>query len=290
MGTPLVTVINCKDLSKPLTKMVEVVAQGIGGMWRPLGTIINAAADAKASLIHAEADIQKQELALRALARVGHVELRRQKNIEAIVDQAKAALPESVAIEPVSPDWITQFFNSAQDVSEAELQKLWSQILANEVAKPGSVSRRTLEFLKTMTKREAELFERLLMFTFQQSDGWRYIVSSAAVAKLLQQGIKEDVIAHLTDINLLGVVGNASVDKLDTHWFDYNNQRYYFKYCPPDESRPSDWPHYLLSRQPLTATGQELSQIIRIGHNDRYIQMLSSELEEIELKIEPTAS
>ena len=50
-----------------------------------------------------------------------------------------------------------RFFSSAQDVSTAELQKLWGKVLAGEVERPGTVPLRTLELLRNMTKAEADL-------------------------------------------------------------------------------------------------------------------------------------
>ena len=49
MSNPLV---DLKGLSEPLTKLVEVVSQGIGTLYSPFGTVRQAKADAKSKIIH----------------------------------------------------------------------------------------------------------------------------------------------------------------------------------------------------------------------------------------------
>jgi hypothetical protein len=46
-------------------------------------------------------------------------------------------------------------------VSTEDLQKLWGSVLAGEVKAPGKYSIRTLEFLKTLSKAEAEMISKL---------------------------------------------------------------------------------------------------------------------------------
>jgi hypothetical protein len=43
-------IIDLAPLSTPVTKLVEVVAQGIGAIYRPVGTVLQAKADANSLL------------------------------------------------------------------------------------------------------------------------------------------------------------------------------------------------------------------------------------------------
>ena len=63
--------------------------------------------------------------------------MRRQWNIEEIVGGAVEALPSAVSTTPIEPDWVAEFFNQSQDVSNETMQSLWSRILAGEVASSG---------------------------------------------------------------------------------------------------------------------------------------------------------
>ena len=98
----------------------------------------------------------------RAHSRVQEQERRRQCNLEAIGFGAALLLPPgSVSDEPVDADWIARFFGSAQDVSAPELQRLWSGLLAGEVARPGAFSLRCVEVLRNLSLVEARMFEGL---------------------------------------------------------------------------------------------------------------------------------
>ena len=62
------------------------------------------------------------------------------------------------------------FFDNAKDVSDEKMQKLWAKLLAGEVERPGRASLRTLDILRNMTQKEAELFERAVNYIFSGGD------------------------------------------------------------------------------------------------------------------------
>jgi hypothetical protein len=65
-----------------------------------------------------------------------------------------------VSEQPVDEDWVAQFINSCKYVRNEQMRVLWSRLLAGEVAKPGSFSMRTLGFVRTLSKSDADLFTR----------------------------------------------------------------------------------------------------------------------------------
>ncbi len=155
-------------LSAPLTKLIEVVSDGIGTLYKPRAMRKEAdaeayrieqlaTANAKKELIEGEAKIQLLE---RAKKRLVYQELTRQENIEEIAEKSIKYLEnETVADEPVDSDWRAQFFNKAQDVSTEEMQDIWAKILASEVKKPGTISLRTLDVVSKLSSQEAISFE-----------------------------------------------------------------------------------------------------------------------------------
>lgn len=88
---------------------------------------------------------------------------KRRANVVTVIAEAAERLSDAndASDEAVDPDWSARFFSYAQDVSTEELQQLWGKILAGEVVKPGGVPLRTLELLRNMTKKEAQLLLRL---------------------------------------------------------------------------------------------------------------------------------
>lgn len=64
----------------------------------------------------------------------------------------------------IDEDWLFAWRENAGKVSTEDLQRLWGSVLAGEVKAPGKYSIRTLEFLKTLSKQEAELISQLASY------------------------------------------------------------------------------------------------------------------------------
>ena len=94
-------------------------------------------------------------------------ERRRLANLQSVVSMAALDLgSEQVDDLDPDPDWATAFFDDAQDVSDEDLKKIWARILAQEVRRPGTTSKRTLATLKLLSKVEAEQFASIGSFVF----------------------------------------------------------------------------------------------------------------------------
>lgn len=107
----------------------------------------------------------QSELTDRTSARLRAQEERRQANVEGIAMQASELIDESaLPVNEVDPDWTAQFLNGAKDVSDSEMQKIWAQLLAGEIRKPGSFSRRTIEVVRTLSPSEAKLFSEIASY------------------------------------------------------------------------------------------------------------------------------
>ncbi|KPN17586.1 hypothetical protein AO715_03410 [Xanthomonas sp. Mitacek01] len=181
-------------LSKPLTRLIEVISAGVGAVARPY--LVRRNADAKAyavkSIANALGEVAEQHhlqvlvkdegievwqrpddrtLRLdpvseedRTQARAEYQERKRQSNVEQITSAAAAELAgdESVPDNAPDEDWVARFFSAAQDVSSDQMQELWGRILAGEIRRPGSFSLRTLDFVRNITKSDAELLEKMV--------------------------------------------------------------------------------------------------------------------------------
>jgi Protein of unknown function (DUF2806) len=218
MGEPLIH-IDLGNLSEPVTKLIDVVAKGTG--LTALGTVLQAKADAKAKVISTKSDIEAQALIERAQTRHEHREIKRQRNIENIVQLAVNELPALSSTTTVDEDWITQFFDIAQGVSDQQIQILWARILAGEVASPGSYAKRTLLFLKSFGKWEAEKFSGLCSLSFTV-DGWPCIAQNAQTETELSQNLGNGAEAHFISIGLLLPLPNSlPISSLNNIELDY---------------------------------------------------------------------
>lgn len=58
-------------------------------------------------------------------------------------------------------DWFIRFYEAVGNISDEAMQDLWAKILAGEISRPSSYSLKTIDVLKNMSKKDAELFVRI---------------------------------------------------------------------------------------------------------------------------------
>ena len=68
------------------------------------------------------------------------------------------------SVKNIEDDWLYAWRENAGRVSSEELQKLWGQVLAGEVKNPGSCSLRAMDFLRALSKQEAQLINKIAPF------------------------------------------------------------------------------------------------------------------------------
>ena len=193
---------------KPLEKLIEVVSNGIGTLYRPRK--IRKEADAQAYAIkvleNAKAMAGSESMLIEAetVERIGQrlvaQEIRRQNNIDSVVEKAAEDLKgKQVSDDPVDEDWSTRFFGIVQDVSQEEMKILWSKILSKEIERPSTFSMRTLETLRNLSAKEAELFEKIAPLVLCQRN--YFIFNDDDVLEKL--GVKYMDLAQLTECGIL---------------------------------------------------------------------------------------
>jgi len=160
-GTSL---INFGDLTKPATVLIEKIADATGVLYEPQRIRKRAKAEAEADLIKAETQIEITALQRRALKRFVQEEGKKQENMEDITEGTIPLLNENSSPENIEDDWIANFFDKCRIVSDKEMQTLWSKVLAGEANNPNSFSKRTVNFLASLDKSDAELFTSLCGF------------------------------------------------------------------------------------------------------------------------------
>ena len=272
-------------ITEPITKLIETIGHAVGKVYEPthvrrmarakayelitIGEAMNSTINLPAEYINGEIMMSTQdgeELAKRTGNRLYFQELRKQQNIEAIVEFARANLDNetSVSNEPVDPDWTIRFFNSVEDVSNEEMQKLWSRVLAGEVKQPNSFSIRTLEKLKNISQAEALIFRKLTGCCFYDSDE---VVFPYDQETNSQYGISGRDIIILSDC---GLVDSTPV-RLNP--FIHNDSSFYVHngnivgvFCSRDKMNNKT--DYRIQR--LTDSGTELFKIIDISPNNQW--------------------
>ncbi|MEW6991820.1 TIGR03899 family protein [Colwelliaceae bacterium 6441] len=86
--------------------------------------------------------------------------LRKQQNLENIIQRAVQYCSDNEVTDRADQDWFNNFINLAEDISNKTMQDLWAKILAGEVSSPGSFSLKSLQAFKTMSINEAKLLSK----------------------------------------------------------------------------------------------------------------------------------
>ncbi len=107
-----------------------------------------------------------EQLIQRSNYRLQYQQARKEHNIESVIGKTVLELEDKTveSTDDVDEDWLNRFFNIVEDVSDEQLQSLWSKILAGEILNPQSYSLRLLEFLRNISKDELELILKIMPF------------------------------------------------------------------------------------------------------------------------------
>lgn len=242
------------DLTEPLNKLIETIKEGIGAIYEPTKIRRKAKAISDAMITLTNAEISSKELVDRAAQRLGYQEIKRQINIESIISKTITNLPEKVDDTQVNPDWISNFFEQCKDISNEELQELWSRLLAREVASPSQISQRTLSILKTLTSAEARIFQIVsnLCWEFQTS---LFLPQPSFLSKITSKaGIGWDEIFELQTIGLFASASLAVITIDNETILDYQSTSFKVVHNRPGKIQ--------LPAIIMTKTGKELYKSI----------------------------
>ena len=200
-----------EKLAEARAKEMKIIATAVKDSFQMTGGI--GYKDEKIEISSPEQHIDKQQnlvlnnptLEERTRQRVDFQEAKKQLNVESVTAFAAEELRNEGAVtnEPLDDDWTSRFFRIAEDISNEEMQALWGKILAGEIKQPKSYSLRTLELVRNLSKREADVFNRVANFAIKSGDG-NYIFKGDNEDHLAKTyGIGYSEIALLKELGLI---------------------------------------------------------------------------------------
>lgn len=277
-------------LSEPLTKLIEVVSKGIGMIYEPIH--IKRMAKAKVEEIETISSVIKslelpieynngqisidtstREFMERTERRMLFIELKKQQNIEDIIDGAYRNLEneKSVSQQPLQEEWINRFFSIVGEISSEDLKIIWSKVLSEEIRTPGKYSIRTLEVLKNLSTEEAKIFEKVSNYIIK-AKGQYYIPEEYELLKDIDVCFEEILVLREA---LLVNSSTVYFDDTDLKELLYNNKKFFCK-------KRCDTEIYF-SVFVLTEAGRDIFNILVPNFNNdyitKYVEILKEKLE-----------
>jgi hypothetical protein len=272
-------------LAEPMTKAVDALRSAVAVVFEPTAIRRRAEAEHDAAIIKAKGEIEVSELERRAVQRVDQQERRRQKNMESITqkaidsittDKAILALPGTTSTAKPDEDWIHQFFDYCKDIGDEEMQSVWGRLLAGEVAAPGTFSRLTLATMKTLSKKEAEIFTDLCKHI------WKINGKSIILIKyfIASESIND------YELNILasnGLILNVNTSVYITDQTEGNEIEYFSrKFIVSPHGNMT-----ITEPAELTTVGKELSRIAGAESDPVYMQKVISTWRKWGFNVEP---
>ena len=200
-------------LTTPVSILVEKIANAFGRHFDPQQTVRMAEAEAKAYQIvelgKADTDTRVAELRHRAAARFANEEMTKQANMESIIEKASKYVTDDAKPEDMEDDWIRNVLDKCRIVSDDDMKNLWARILAGEANNPGSFSRRTVNLVADLDKRNAELFWNLCRFVWTVQGRIEPLIFDEHHEIYNHYGITFDSLAQLETLGLIRFGGVA---------------------------------------------------------------------------------
>lgn len=243
-------------LSKPATILIDRMSDAVGGIAKPWQMKRVARAEAMVKAIRTQSKLDICEIEQRALVRFMKEEGKKQENIERITAGAIPHLSPEAKPEDIDGDFLVHLFDKSRLVSDAEMQSMWSRILAGEANRAGSFSKRTVDMVSTLDKQDAKFITDLCKFLWVIGGTLVPVVFDENDPIITDNGIEFDILNHLDDIGVISYLSigyNLDVlnDGLVTSYF---GKKYILKF----NSMPAQ---IRVGRVLLTAVGQQLATI-----------------------------
>jgi len=243
---------------KPATVLIQKISDAVGGLYKPYQIRRVAEAEAEAEIIREKAQIEITDLQHRALARFVSEEAQKQANIESITEKAIPQLNASSNPQNMENDWITNFFDKCRIVSDEDMQLLWAKVLAGEANSPGTYSKRTVNSLGSLDKRDAQLFTNLCSFGFVIFEELTPLIYDEQSSIYNDQQIDFNTLTHLDSIGLIRFepLTGISKTKLSQHIdIYYHGTAFKAEFKNPENNNME------IGKAILSSTGKELTKI-----------------------------
>ncbi|MFC2129839.1 DUF2806 domain-containing protein [Bacteroidota bacterium] len=213
----------------------------------------------------------KKHLYSQSLKRIGFTLIKEQENINDVLEGAFKELEgEQASDEVVDEDWINSFFSHAKNISNEEMQIIWSKILASEIVNPSSYSLITLNVLKSIDKRIANIFMNVARYVVQTPN------SAIVPSKIYDRSKKPFAFSDIIELDSVGLLNqststflnfNRSVNPLSLYFL--NNKKVIIV-------QPTLINQFKINGYILSKAGRELINLLQIECDDSFINQFIS--------------
>lgn len=151
----------------------EVLSRAFGLNLAP-GNLIEAQSGTEESAESSNLSKVDEELKQRAGRRLLAEEISKQKNIEGVVQRTDKLLESEPEITKSTGEtdqgWVDECLDGAGKAYNDDLKDYWAKLLAGEIKKPGTFSKRAVNFMKMLSQKDAERIRNMCQYVMYNTD------------------------------------------------------------------------------------------------------------------------
>ena len=233
-------------------------------------------------------DPKKQKHALERRKQI--LETQKASNLQAVLNIALNVSINEQTNDNLDPDWFFAFSTMAEEIYSPPMQELWGKIFAVEVARPGSFSLRTLQLLKTLTHRDAKVFNKAVNIASRKSNDTvpRILVGyhkRKGLLSFLKKPIPEQI--NLASVGLsypdiLSLQEMKLIYASEIESAEYSEgQQVTWRCVNENITLTCKAPGVALVYYKFTSVGSELYKLVTKSTNETYLQEIKQVLSEV---------
>lgn len=266
--------IDLGEFGDAVNTLTTKVCDAVGVLYRPRAMVKEAQAKAKVREIELQSDLRSADIKSRTAARVELQEQRKQANYESILSQTIERLPENAKPENLDEDWLAYFFERCATVSDKDMQFLWASLLSAEAEKSGTFSKRTIEFISTVSKHEALKFTELCRLIVNIHDEDYVIVDDLNASNFHSTSLNYADLVNLESIGLIAIGGSYRASELPRN-FEITYFEESIKISLPERKNSEALSYdFDIGDVVLTSLGHEVSNLCETKPNLIYFEHL----------------
>jgi hypothetical protein len=198
-----IDILSKTDLGPPATALINRVSDAIGAVAGPVLKVADARAEVEAGKIRAVGRIEISDAEQLALSSFSRQWSKERERIASVLGKTASMLEDGDDPDAIDEDWLLLHLDRIRLVSDKEMEHLWAKILAGEARKPGSFSKRCLDFLSTFEKEEAQLFTSVCKFILEVNGERILTIFDWGIPIYTKEGVTLGSLSRLSAIGLL---------------------------------------------------------------------------------------
>lgn len=216
-------------------------------------------------------------LSERAAQRLVASEVNKQKNMEDVIQRADEILQmepkgTSTSSEESDQGWVEECLDGAGKAYNEDMKDYWAKLLAGEIKQPGFYSKRTINFMKSISQKDAEKIRSMCQYVMYTNDGTAPIIMRYKKAKY---SYKE--LSFLMELRLL----DSSSTVVNQLRFPGNNGHVFYRKNGAGFFLEIDKKEYDLPIYSFSELGKEVLSIIDdVEVNREYLKEFTTKITE----------